>query len=71
MPACARPPSTNSRYRLLYLGNDRELIGALRQVLTEPDYHLVAGSDWGSVVLFLQSEIAYDLLLIDLGMARN
>jgi response regulator RpfG family c-di-GMP phosphodiesterase len=65
MLASARVHSTESKYRLLYLGNDLKLIAALRQVLTEPDYRLVACSDQESAVLFLRSEIPYDLLLID------
>ena len=63
-PAC--PSSTKSKYRLLYLGNDMRLIASLRQVLTEPDYLLVACSDREGARLFLRSEIPYDLLLIDL-----
>jgi PleD family two-component response regulator len=66
MLASACPRSTKSKYRLLYLGTDVELIAALRQVLTEPDYVLVACSDWGSVVMFLKSEIPYDAVLLDL-----
>lgn len=64
-PTC--PRSTESKFRLLYLGADLKLIAAVRQVLAEPDYGLVACSDHGSAILFLQSEIPYDLLLIDLG----
>jgi DNA-binding response OmpR family regulator len=66
MLASAYPHSTKSKYRFLYLGTDVELIAALRQVLTEPDYVLVACSDWGSVVMFLNSEIPYDAMLLDL-----
>jgi DNA-binding response OmpR family regulator len=66
MLASPCPHSTKSKYRLLYLGHDVKLIAALRQVLTEPEYVLVASSDSGSVVLFLESEIPYDLMLIDL-----
>jgi len=61
-----RPRSTESKFRLLYLGTDLELIAAVRQVLTEPDYRLVACADGEGAVLFLKSEIPYDLLLIDL-----
>jgi len=60
------PRSTESKSRLLYLGTDLELIAALRQVLTEPDYRLVACSDRDSCILFLKSDIPYHLLLIDL-----
>ncbi len=60
------PRSTESKFRLLYLGTDLELMAAVRQALTEPDYRLVACSDRESAILFLRSEIPYDLLLIDL-----
>lgn len=66
MLAGARPRSTESKFRLLYLGDDLELVAALRKVLTKSDYHLVTCSERGSAVLFLKSEIPYDLLLIDL-----
>jgi DNA-binding response OmpR family regulator len=66
MLAPTRPRSTESKFRVLYLGNDLELIAAVRQVLTEPDYRLVACSDPGAAILFLQSDIPYNLLLIDL-----
>ena len=59
------PVSAESKFRLLYLGNDLKFIAALRQVLTEPVYLLVACSDRGSAELFLRSDIPYDLLLID------
>jgi CheY-like chemotaxis protein len=65
MRASERPHLTASKFRLLYLGNDLEFIAALRQVLTEPDYRLVACSDRESAVLFLKSDIRYDLMLID------
>jgi DNA-binding response OmpR family regulator len=65
MRASERPHSTASKFRLLYLGNDLEFIGALRQVLSEPDYRLVACSDREGAELFLKSDIHYDLMLID------
>jgi DNA-binding response OmpR family regulator len=65
MRASERPHSTASKFRLLYLGNDLEFIAALRQVLTEPDYRLVACSDREGAELFLKSDIHYDLMLID------
>jgi CheY-like chemotaxis protein len=58
--------SGESKFRLLYLGNDLELIAALRKTLTEPDYRLVTCSDRVSAILFLKSEIPYDLLVVDL-----
>jgi response regulator RpfG family c-di-GMP phosphodiesterase len=65
MQAHECPRSAESKFRILYLGTDLKLIAALRQVLTEPDYQLVAGADHGGAILFLRSEIPYDLLLID------
>jgi DNA-binding response OmpR family regulator len=65
MRASERPHSTVSKFRLLYLGNDLEFIAALRQVLTEPDYKLVACSDREGAELFLKSDICYNLMLID------
>lgn len=58
--------STESKSRILYLGNDLKLIAAVRQELTEPEYRLVACSDRESAILFLKSKIPYDALLIDL-----
>jgi len=49
----------------LYLGADLELIAAVRHLFTGPDYRLVTCSDRESAVLFLKSEIQYDLMLID------
>ena len=66
MLASTRPRSTESKFRLLYLGTDLELIAALRKALTKADYRLVACSDRESAIMFLKSEIPYDLLLIDL-----
>jgi DNA-binding response OmpR family regulator len=71
MQAPARPRSTESKFRVLYLGTDLELMAAVRQVLTEPEYRLVTCSDHQSAILFLRSEIPYDLLLIDLEWRRN
>jgi DNA-binding response OmpR family regulator len=67
MRASEHPHSTATKFRLLYLGNDLEFLAALRQVLTEPDYRLVACSDRESAILFLKSDIHYDSLLIDLA----
>lgn len=66
MSTCMHSQPTESKFRLLYLGTDLKLIAAVRQVLAEPDYRLVACADRGGAVLFLESEIPYDLLLIDL-----
>ena len=66
MLAPAFPGPTEPECRLLYLGNDLKLIATLRQVLTEPAYRLVTCSDRESAVLFLKSDIPYEVLLIDL-----
>lgn len=66
MLASAHAQSTESKFRLLYLGSDLTLIAALRKELTEPVYRLVACSDREGAIMFLKSEIPYDLLLIDL-----
>jgi response regulator RpfG family c-di-GMP phosphodiesterase len=65
MLAPTRPGSTESKFRLLYLGNDLKFIAALRQALAEPVYHLVTCSDRESAMLFLKSEIRYEVLLVD------
>ena len=64
-PACQNSSSTEQRFRLLYLGNDLKLIAALRQLLPEPVYQLVTCSDRESAVLFLKSDIPYEVLLVD------
>ena len=65
MWAPGRPRRTESKFRLLYLGTDVKLMAAVQQVLTPLDYQVVACSDRESAILFLRSEIPYDLLLID------
>lgn len=58
-------PRRESKFRLLYLGTDVTLVAALQQVLRHSRYQVVSCSDRESAVLFLRSEIPYDLLLID------
>ena len=65
MLASASPRTPESKHRLLYLGADLELVAAVRRVFTGPDYRLITCSDRESAVLFLKSEIQYDLMLID------
>ena len=62
-PAPSR--STESQFRLLYLGADLEFIAVLRKPLTKAGCRLVTCSDRGSAILFLKSDIPYDLMLID------
>jgi response regulator RpfG family c-di-GMP phosphodiesterase len=59
------PHITEAKFRLLYLGNDLSFLAALRKALTEADYQLVSCSHRGSAIMFLESEIPYDTLLID------
>ncbi|MEK6283376.1 MAG: response regulator [Acidobacteriota bacterium] len=56
---------TESKFRLLYLGNDLGLISALKKALGKADYVLVSCSDRESAIVFLKSDIPYQLLLID------
>lgn len=65
MQAHTCPRTTKAKFRILYLSDDLKLLAELRQRLTEPDYQFVACADHGSAILFLQSDIRYDLLLID------
>ena len=66
MPACDHPRSTESKYRVLYLGDDLNFIATFREAVSESVYRLVACADHGSAELFLKSDITYDLLLVDL-----
>ena len=65
MLAPAPTGSTEAKFRLLYLGNDLKFVSALRQVLAEPVYQLVTCSDRESAMLFLKSDIPYEVLLVD------
>jgi hypothetical protein len=65
VPGFVHPLAAGSTFRVLYVGNDLEFIAAFREAVSEHVYHLVAGSDHGSITLFLKSDIHYDLLLID------
>ena len=58
-------PLAEGKFRLLYVGADLEFIAAVREVLTTPDYRLVSTSNYDDAVLFIKSQIPYDLLLID------
>lgn len=65
MRASVRSGSRESKCRILYLGNDLELMSALKKALAEADYRLVSCSDRESAIMFLKSDIPYQLLLID------
>jgi CheY-like chemotaxis protein len=59
------PHVTESKFRVLYAGNDVKFMAVFRKQVSERVYHLVAGSDHRHTVLFLKSDIHYDLTLID------
>ena len=59
------PHTTEPRFRLLYQGNDLDFIAALKKALTEADYQLVSCAHREHAIMFLKSEIPYNLLLID------
>jgi DNA-binding response OmpR family regulator len=60
-----QPLATASKFRVLYVGNDLKFIAAFREVVSESVYRLVTCSDHESIILFLKSDIPYDLMLID------
>ena len=65
MPDFARSLASGSKFRILYVGNDLEFTAKFREAVSERVYRLVSGSDYGSLTLFLESDIHYDLMLID------
>ena len=60
---CAQ--ATKTKFRVLYLGADLELIDRVKKTLTEADYQIVSCADRESAITFLKSDISYELLLID------
>lgn len=58
-------PLPEAKFRVLYVGDDLEFIAAVQEVLRMPDYRLVSTSNYDDAVLFIKSQIPYDLLLID------
>ena len=71
MPGFVHPLAAQSTFRVLYVGNDLEFIARFREQVSERDYHLVTGSDHGSILQFLKSDIHYDLILIDHDLRIN
>jgi response regulator RpfG family c-di-GMP phosphodiesterase len=57
--------SKTARFRLLYVGDDIEMLGALRKILTMPDYHIVSCPHVGSAILLLEGDPRYDLLMFE------
>lgn len=62
------PTYQESKFRILYVGSDQELLVALKKVLRKPEYHIVSCADRGSAILFLKGDPRYDLLLFDLEL---
>ena len=60
--------SEQVRFRLLYVGSDIELLRALREVLTKPDYHIVSCPHVRSAIDFLEGNPRYDLLMFELEL---
>ena len=60
-----RPLAAKSTFRVLYLGDDVKFIARFRKEVSESVYRLVSCSDHGSIILFIKSDIHYDLMLID------
>lgn len=58
--------SEKARYRILYVGDDVELLRALKRVLKWPDYHLVSCPHVDSAILFLEGDPRYDLLIFEI-----
>ena len=62
------PVQPESRFRILYVGTDMEMLAALRRVLRKPEYHIVSCPDRGSAILFLEGDARYNLLLFELEL---
>jgi response regulator RpfG family c-di-GMP phosphodiesterase len=71
MLAAARLIPTEPKLRLLYLGNDLKFIAALRPALDEGVYLLVTCADREGALLFLKSDIPYEVLLIDFAWRKK
>jgi hypothetical protein len=60
--------SNKARYRLLYVSNDLEFYGALKMILTMPNYDLIYTPHVGTAILLLKGDPRYDLLIYDLEL---
>jgi CheY-like chemotaxis protein len=65
------PARSEPRFRILYVGNDLDLIAALRGFLTKPDHRVVSCMDCGSAACFLKGDPRYDLLVFDLELGTT
>jgi DNA-binding response OmpR family regulator len=55
----------------LYVGNDLDLIAALRTFLTKPDHKIVSCMDCGSAAFFLKGDPRYEVLVFDLELGST
>ncbi len=65
------PTRSEARFRILYVGDDLDLIAALRTLLTKPDHKIVSCMDCGSAAFFLKGDPRYELLVFDLELGRT
>ena len=65
------PIRSDAAFRILYVGNDLDLIAALRGLLTKPDHKIVSCMDCGSAAFFLKGDPRYALLLFDLDLGSK
>jgi DNA-binding response OmpR family regulator len=65
------PTRSEALFRILYVGNDLDLIAALRGFLTKPDHKIVSCMNCGSAAFFLKGDPRYDLLVFDLELSST
>ena len=65
------PARLEARFRILYVGNDLDLIAALRGLLTKPDHKIMSCMDCGSAAFFLKGDPRYELLVFDLELGST
>lgn len=65
------PTRSDAQFRILYVGSDLDLIGALRTFLTKADHQIVSCMDCGSAAFFLKGDPRYELLVFDLELGST
>jgi PleD family two-component response regulator len=63
-----RSPQEQGQRRILYVGNDLGPLAALRAVMRRPEFHIVSCPNRCSAILFIKSDIQYDIFLFDVEM---
>ena len=63
--------SSASQIRLLYVGEDLDLIRFLRAAFPKPEYHVVSCPDRDSAERFIESDIQYHLFIFDHEMRHR